>query len=83
MIGDDMKNKNGFTLVELLAVIAILGILMVFAVPELLSQLKKSKEDALNRVKDIVISAAKNYVSDYELNAPISVSITDLCDEDY
>ena len=83
MIGDDMKNKNGFTLVELLAVIAILGILMVFAVPELLSQLKKSKGDALNRVKDIVISAAKNYVSDYELNAPISVSITDLCDEDY
>ena len=46
-----MKNKNGFTLVELLAVIAILGILMVFAVPELLSQLKKSKGDALNRVK--------------------------------
>ena len=52
MIGDDMKNKNGFTLVELLAVIAILGILMVFAVPELLSQLKKSKGDALNKVKD-------------------------------
>ena len=33
--------KNGFTLVEVLAVISILGVVIVFAVPNLLSAFYK------------------------------------------
>ena len=38
-----MKNKNGFTLVELLAVIVILAIILVIAVPKITDTIKNSK----------------------------------------
>lgn len=39
------KNKKGFTLVELLAVIAILGVIMVIAVPNVMGIIDKNKKD--------------------------------------
>ena len=41
-----MKNKKGFTLVELLAVITILGILTMIAVPNVLSTINNKKRNA-------------------------------------
>lgn len=56
-----MKNKNGFTLVELLAVIVILSILIVIAVPNALSMSSKVKEKAyLTKIENIE-NAAKLY----------------------
>ena len=40
-----VKNKKGFTLVELLAVIAILGVIMVIAVPNVMGIIDKNKKD--------------------------------------
>lgn len=76
-------NKKGFTLVELLAVIAIMGILLIIAVPKLLGEIKTNKEQALENYKEIIISAARNYVIDKNLKVPVSISITQLCDEEY
>ena len=81
-MGDSMK-KNAFTLVELLAVIAILTIIMVISVPQLITSLKNKKTDALEKTKDLLISAARNYVIDYELKVPTSISIETLCKNDY
>ena len=75
--------KNAFTLVELLAVIAILTIIMVIFVPQLITSLKNKKTDALEKTKDLLISAARNYVIDYELKVPTSISIETLCKNDY
>ena len=75
--------KNAFTLVELLAVIAILTIIMVISVPQLITSIKNKKTDALEKTKDLLISAARNYVIDYELKAPTSISIETLCKNDY
>ena len=75
--------KNAFTLVELLAVIAILTIIMVISVPQLITSLKNKKTDALEKTKDLLTSAARNYVIDYELKVPTSISIETLCKNDY
>ena len=75
--------KNAFTLVELLAVIAILTIIMVISVPQLITSLKNKKTDPLEKTKDLLISAARNYVIDYELKVPTSISIETLCKNDY
>ena len=75
--------KNAFTLIELLAVIAILTIIMVISVPQLITSLKNKKTDALEKTKDLLISAARNYVIDYELKVPTSISIETLCKNDY
>ena len=43
-----MKNKkNGFTLVELLAVIAVLGLILIIAVPKITGTLENSKKKTL------------------------------------
>ena len=43
-----MKNKRGFTIVELLSVIVIIGILTIIAVPTVTSLNNKSKEKIKN-----------------------------------
>ena len=45
-----MKNKKGFTLAELLIVVAILAVLVAVSIPIFTSQLEKSREsvDAAN-----------------------------------
>ena len=75
--------KNAFTLVELLAVIAILTIIMVISVPQLITSLKNKKTDALEKTKDLLISAARNYVIDYKIKPPVSIEIETLCQKDY
>lgn len=57
------KNKNGFTLVEILAVVVILGILLVIAMPSYTAVFNSLKRTAyLNKVKALNL-AAKDYLS--------------------
>ena len=63
-IGDDMKNKKGFTLVELLAVIAILAILVIIALPNVINMYNKAqKETFLTEAKKVYTEAEKKYIS--------------------
>lgn len=39
-----LKNRKGFTLAELLIVVAIIGVLVAIAIPVFTSQLEKSRE---------------------------------------
>ncbi len=43
-VGDNMKNKKGFTLVELLAVIVVLSVILVIASSNVFSYINDSKE---------------------------------------
>jgi MSHA pilin protein MshA len=52
-----MKKQSGFTLVELVAVIVILGVLSVVAVPKFLSLRRAAQESAMNGLKGALESA--------------------------
>lgn len=64
-----MKNKNGFTLVELLAVISILAILIVATVPTVLDILGKSKQTLNEYDRETLVDSAKYYITDIDLGA--------------
>ena len=49
-------NNNGFTLVELLAVIVILLIIMGIAIPSITSALSRSEEKQIKAKKELILS---------------------------
>lgn len=56
-----LKQEKGFTLVELLAVIVILGIIVAIAIPAVGSIMSNARTDADNAEIDLIIDAARIY----------------------
>ena len=62
-----MKNKrNGFTLMELLAVVVILGITFLFIMPSVTSLMGLGERREIELIEERVLSAAKEYVNNYD-----------------
>ena len=53
--------KKGFTLVELLAVIILLGVVTLIAYPVINTQIETAKEQAYKRTIDSIEEAARRY----------------------
>lgn len=54
-------NRKAFTLIELLATIAILAIISVLFIPSAVNVISNSKEKVYKAKEDILINAAKDY----------------------
>ena len=69
-----MKNKKGFTLVELLAVISILAILVIIALPNVMKAYRNARKDSfLNEVKSMLTGAETAFLSETINNNKINV----------
>lgn len=84
-----MKRK-GFTLVELLAVLVILGMLSLIVVPNVISVMKNQKNNLYNTQINLIIDAAEGYVAenvfsitDEELANGYSIYLKDLYQKGY
>ena len=72
-----MKNK-GFTLVEILAVIAILALLVIIALPNVLKMFNQAKKDVfLTDAKNIYKEISKKYISENMKGNKISIISND------
>ncbi|PKM97207.1 MAG: hypothetical protein CVU79_09545 [Elusimicrobia bacterium HGW-Elusimicrobia-3] len=60
------NNKKGFTLIELMIVVAIIGILAAIAIPKFADLINKSKEGATKGALSSVRSAIQVYYGDNE-----------------
>ncbi|KAF0133043.1 MAG: N-terminal methylation motif domain-containing protein [Candidatus Saganbacteria bacterium] len=56
-----MRKRNGFTLIEVLVVVGIIGLLMAYLVPNLLSSQDRAKEAAVKAVMHSVQLAVEAY----------------------
>ena len=59
-----MKNKKGFTLVELLAVIVLLGLLAILITPKITETLKKQKKAIFTNSVEGIVNAINNDIAD-------------------
>lgn len=63
-LNSNYRIKNGFTLIEILAIVVIIGLIFVLVLPKITNSLKNKKSDIDKTTTNIVISAAKLYVMD-------------------
>lgn len=84
-----LKNERGLTLIELLAVIVILGIIAAIAVPSIGKIIDNSKKDAQVAEALQIINAAKlSYASDssvtsWENSSSLSEFLDNVDDDDF
>lgn len=65
-----MKKKNGFTLVELLAVIVVLALIMVIAIPSVLDAMNKARRSAF---VEYAQKAINNTTTEYTFDASATI----------
>ena len=71
-------NSKGFTLIELLAVIIVLAIIMIFAIPAVLNTSNSAQQKSFQLYSERILSKATEYVETQKmLNGTISSKITD------
>ena len=74
-----MKNK-GFTLVELLAVITILGLLAIITIPTVTNMMSKQKEKLYYDQLNQLIRVSQNWATD---NTKFLVNLNNKCSDTY
>lgn len=67
-----MKNNKGFTLIEIIGAIIILGILLIIAVPYMNRNLETFREDYYNSIEETILASGKNFYTDNRKYLPSS-----------
>ncbi|TQE92518.1 prepilin-type N-terminal cleavage/methylation domain-containing protein [Ureibacillus terrenus] len=83
MLKKRLKNEKGLTLVELLAVVVILGIVAAIAIPAIGNMLENSRYNAAKSDAINIINAANLYFTEVGSSNDDEVSVKDLLDGNY
>ena len=68
-----LKNKKGFTLVELLAVIVVLAIIILVAMPAVMSAMDKARRNSLINEANEIVKIAQSAYSEETMDATAGV----------
>lgn len=68
--------KKGFTMIELLAVFTITGIILLIAVPQITSLLKKSNDEEYQTFLNSVYISCEAYIEDKNISIDNTYTVT-------
>ncbi len=69
--------KKGFTLVELIAVVVILGIILVIAVPRITDVIESAKINSVIKNEEMLVRATRNYLVSNDEKFPTEIGDTE------
>lgn len=72
-----MRDKKGFTLTELLAVIVLIGVILAIAVPSYQSYVTRTRKEVLKSYKANIIDAANQYAAECIVKNTLANSFND------
>jgi len=70
-----LKNKKGFTLIELMIVVAIIGILAAIAIPNYMSYTCKSKQSEAKSILGDMRTLQETYFAEYDTYASSTANL--------
>lgn len=76
-------NKKGFTFIEILAVVALMAIIVLVAVPSIMLVKSKINLRLYNTKKNLILSAAELYAQDENITLTTEVKVQTLLDDSY
>lgn len=62
-----MKDKKGFTLIEVISVVLIIGLLTIFIIPKVINQIGDKSNEVDKITEEIIFGATKLYIDDNDL----------------
>ena len=77
------NKEDGFTLVELLGVIVILGVILAIAIPGIGTIVDNAKTTTTAQQQELVFDAAQMYFLENEDDADNKVTVADLINDKY
>ena len=81
---EELRNREeGFTLVELLAVIVILGIIVAIAIPAIGNVIDNAQTNANEAEKEMIVDAARLYFMEPDHAVETEVTVADLLSAGY
>lgn len=75
--------KNAFTMIEVMAIIALLGVILVITLPKLFSSNEQSKITERDKLIEMIVNAGSLYLINNQKPIGSSVPLTTLCAQDF
>lgn len=75
--------KKGFTLIEVIAVIVIMGVILALTLPNIVNQISNKEEDISEASRKLIYTAADLYINDNINNYPSCIKLETLVNGGY